>query len=499
MTSTTIPVASLKAAGIEALITARDSGGIPFPYRNNFTAGDRLLSLENEPLIQGYRDYKPRISDSDFVLSFYSTRERLFVPSRYSGTPVLVRWDPAAEISANMLPILYTDYVRVNKALKRKLSLTKAWKNNEVFTGVIDRIVKSDKDTVGFEDFRLQLTKDPNTGESPCFKPTWVKAIFEAMDQSSVNSLLDLNTGCGGVMVGAALSGVNQYVGFQADTDYQRGEISVVDGKDRVLGLDGMAAQLAPDRDFKVHYQDFSPELVKDQLFDIIMTSLPSYNEYDNPTIVKYPSYTEWLAGWLFHNLQTSWLSLKENGYLILHLDDIEGYNLAEPMNLFIEQFLPGSSWKGSVGLENEPIVVGDYGTVSSVWIWQKVTGGLETWGIDRQSRSLQVVYPEISSSLISAYINGVLGMQTGVAKERYESQLGIINNSLQKIISESPSGVQRDQVTKLIRTVFPDPTKLLPFYLSVGAKAIDQWLKGMVRLMTANWNRPKTEGSLAI
>lgn len=500
MAQVRIPVATLKAAGIKALITARDAepSGIPFPHRNKFEAGPRILSLENEPLIQGYRDYKPRFSDSDFSLSFYNTRERLFVPSRYTSQPVLVKWDRDAEISANMLPILYTDYVRVNKALKHRMSLSKAWNDNEVFTGLIDRIVNSGEETIGFEDFRLELTKDPNTGEPPCFKPTWVKAIFETMSQNGAvtvdtNSVLDLNAGCGGVMIGAALFGVNQYTGFQADSDYQLGEISANEGKDRILGLDGAAAQLAPGRDFKVHYQDFDPELVKDQLFDVIMTSLPSYNEYDNPTITEYPGYIQWLVGWLFHNLQTSWLSLKENGYLILQLDDIRGYNLAEPMNLFIEQFLPGSSWKGSIGLENEPQELGGFGTVSSVWIWQKVTGGLQTWGIDRQSRSLQIVYPAISDSLMSAYTNGILKAQTGVAKERYESQLGIINNSLQKIISDSPSGIQRDQVTKLIRTVFPDPAKLLPFYLSVGGKATDRWLTGMVRLMTANWNRPAT------
>jgi len=505
MAQTEISVAQLKAAGLPALISARNSGNIPFPYRNLFKSGDRILSQENEPLIESFNKYRPRINETDFSFDFYNTREGLFVPSRFGSAPKLVRWDPDSEIGANILPILYTDFVRVNKAVKRKLSLTKAWKNDEVFSNLMNRIYDSGKETVRLDDFRIALIEDPNTEEPPCFKPTWVKALFEIIGKSDrefkSRSLLDLSANCGGVMIGAALMGVGQYVGFQPDTDYRTGSLAVNEGRDRILGLDGIASQLAPDKDFKVYYQDFDNELVKDQQFDIIMSSLPRYNElWDNPTIRDYPGYIEWLIGWLFQNLQASWLSLKENGYLILQLDDLDGYNLSEPMNLFIEQFLPGSSWAGSVGLEHEPPfdeLTGKLssikGAISSVWIWQKLSGGLNTWGIDRQTSSLQIVYPTISESWISAYANGILRSQTGAAKERYESQLGIINTSLKKVISDSPIGIQRDQITILIRSAFRDPAALLPIYLSIGTKPFEQWVRGLIKLMTDNWNRPSS------
>ncbi len=497
-----LKVAELKTVPIERLITFRDAAKIPFPYRNKFSAGDYILSLENEELIQAYRDYRPTFSSLDFRLSFYNTREDLYLPARYYELPVLVEWNAKAEISANMLPILYTDYARVSTALKGKLSLTKAWQNNEVFTGLINRIIASEKATVGFEDFRIQLGQDPNTGEIPCFKPTWVKAIFESIttEESTstagsglkVDTLLDLNAGCGGVMIGSALYGVGQYVGFQPEVAFQVGTMSVDQGKDRILGLDGAAAQLAPGRDFKLYYTDFDASVIKDQLFDVIMSSLPSYNEFENPTVIRYSSYPQWMVGWLFQVLQTSWLSLKEGGYLILHLDDPPGYNLAEPMNLFVEQFLPSSSWQGIIGLENEPMALGAAGSISSVWIWQKVNGGLNTWGLSRNVRGLNLIYSDLANFLMRAYMNGTLQAQTGVARERYDSQLGIINNTLQKIISASPGGVQRDQITTLVREVFADPVQLLPFFLSVGEKATTQWLQSMIRLLTANWNRPE-------
>jgi len=504
MAQTEISVAQLKGLGLPAIISHRDAGRIPFPYRNLFGASDRFLSQDNELLIESFKKYTPRINDNDFSFGFYNTREELFVPSRFGGAPKLVRWDLAAEIGANMLPILYTDFVRVNKAVKRKLSLAKAWMDNEVFGNLMSRIYDSGKVTVRLDDFRIALIEDPNTEEPPCFKPTWVKALFEIIRVSDPEfksrSLLDLSTNCGGVMIGAALMGVEQYVGFQPDTDYQAGSILVNEAKDRILGLDGAASQLAPGKDFKVYYQNFDQAIVKDQSFDIIMSSLPRYNEFDNPTVRDYPGYTEWLIGWLFQNLQESWLSLKENGYLILQLDDLVGYNLCEPMNLFIEQFLPGSSWKGSVGLEHEPpspeltgIKSDRKGFISSVWIWQKVSGGLDTWGIDRQRKSLQIIYPAISEIWISAYANGILRAQTGAAGDRYESQLGIINNSLQKVISDSPVGVQRDQITVLVRTAFRDPASLIPIYLSIGTKPFEQWIRGLVKLMTANWNRPSS------
>lgn len=85
----------------------------------------------------------------------------------------------------------------------------------------------------------------------------------------------------------------------------------------------------------------------------------------------------------------------------------------------------------------------------------------------------------------------GVLQAQTGIIKERYLSQLGVIEENLQHVVAKSPEGVQRDQVSTLVKGTFIDPSIILPFYLATGKKITQRWLATMIKMMSFNWDRP--------
>jgi hypothetical protein len=123
----------------------------------------------------------------------------------------------------------------------------------------------------------------------------------------------------------------------------------------------------------RVIYEPFETATIPGGPYDVILSSPPYFTveEYapgqQGQSIVSYPEYNQWMVKFLFTALEKAWTNLKVNGYLILHLGDAKTIITSEATNIFIENYLPGASWEGVIGLQ------GEAGYPRPVWVWKKL------------------------------------------------------------------------------------------------------------------------------
>ena len=93
------------------------------------------------------------------------------------------------------------------------------------------------------------------------------------------------------------------------------------------------------------------------------------------------------MVRFLFVSLEKAWDLLEIGGYLLLHLGDTETIRIAEATNLFIEEYLSGSYWRGVIG------VGGESGFRRPVWVWEK------TSRLSEPLHSMQEYFPTLATA----------------------------------------------------------------------------------------------------
>ncbi len=132
-------------------------------------------------------------------------------------------------------------------------------------------------------------------------------------------------------------------------------------------------------------------------LFDICMTSPPFYiiERYngENQSTDSYPEFAQWMVKFLFKSLQTAWTNLKDGGYLAINIANIRNCDMVGPMQLFIEDFLPRSSWEGIITFSGR----GTQDAPGAVYVWKKALASekITRWN-QRIARSLKQQFPAL-------------------------------------------------------------------------------------------------------
>lgn len=354
---------------------------IEFPYARLFLP--RPMVMFNNFLL-----YEPKISNQRYYLHYYYPYYKLYLPPLFRGQSCLVMDDGNSYLTINGLTDYFTEEVR-NKARKcYDSSIDEAWRNPQFLRQIVGKMRGDGKEELSLEELRrfvYQGAKEPGL-----FRLTWAKGLLYAVLGDSYKDklrMLDISAGWGDRLITAISLGY-EYMGFDPNINLKRGH-------DEIISMFGDVNK------HKVIYRPFEDcELTKDVEYDVILTSPPFfdleiYDKSEGQSNMRYPFYSKWMKEGLFVWLRKAWEVLKEGGYLIIHMGDTSKIKICEPMNLYIEQYLSGSSWEGVIGL------LGSKNRPSPVWVWKKCRDGMRNrWDggefVGGYGRELGKLYPSL-------------------------------------------------------------------------------------------------------
>ena len=232
------------------------------------------------------------------------------------------------------------------------------------------------------------------TSECTQFKVSASKAIIEMLLSlslsldSTLNSnsgrVLDISAGWGDRLISCIASEkVSRYISFDPNTDLKSGH-------DKIMTLfinDNKKTQTQ----YKIIYEGFLESTFLsnngNNTFDLVFTSPPFFDLeiYETKTrkqsidVVKNNSinpkvlFEAWVTQFLFPCLSKAWSHLVIGGYMAIHMSDMRGHQICEPMCLFIISKCPGATYQGTIGIT---------GSVSKktrpVWIFKKMSEDLD-------------------------------------------------------------------------------------------------------------------------
>jgi hypothetical protein len=197
--------------------------------------------------------------------------------------------------------------------------------------------------------------------------------------------MLDISAGWGDRLLTAMACDMD-YLGFDPNIDLEAGHSAMIN-------LFGHPSH------HQVIYEPFEDSHIPPNSFHVIGPMSPPfydreiYSNDKNQSINRYPNFNTWLVQFLFISLRKAWNCLKLDGYFIIHMGDTHEIRICEAMNLFIEEYLPYSSYEGIIS------VVGETNIHRPVWIWKKSTYRQRRWN-PKVERSLLSRYPELASEI---------------------------------------------------------------------------------------------------
>ena len=363
---------------IEFLLQEIKKGSLVFPYR-------RLYSPSPEEIFGRLKRYNPRYETNHYRLYGYFPRFTLFLPPFLSGSPLVAVNSKADLEQIDILPDLFFEDVRIRKSCSGKGGAWSTWIAPEKCRSIVERAIRLPR--INYEELRRIIAMN----EHYQFRATWAKAILSvlirgrnASEDGGRASVLDISANYGEIMFPAMALDCD-YLGFNS-------EPLINDSFDRAI------AQLGNKTKHRVIHSRFE-EIELSQTFDIVFTSIPLF-DYENNA--NFPNVQDWTVEYLFRILLKAWSNLNRGGYLAIHLSDTKRFPVCEAMNLFIEQFLPGSSYEGVIG------IVSEINKPRPVWVWKKDPINRHIWSPPIHKRPFCYLYPELKERIVIAQLSGM-------------------------------------------------------------------------------------------
>lgn len=381
---------------IERLVNEAHNNTMSFPYRSIFCESADVY-------FKRLREYTPTIDTNRYRMFGYSGKHKLFLPPFFQGNPLVIVGSDADLDDIEALPDLFLEDIRVRGCRKGHPSSLEVWRRPELCRPVIARALRLSKVTSKWLRTAIEVhTKEPRT-----FRCTWIKSIFEILigQQQHIASsssywstpllvhprILDLSPGWGECLL-ATLALECTYTGYSDHISCQRGYSGMITmfGNPTYAHMNYAPFEKSNDLgQYDIVY--FRPNIFDEELFI----------DDNNQPYKRYPSYEDWLVSYVFGCLIKAWNQLVENGFLVLALSDSKQYAPCEAINLFIEQFLKGSSYEGIIG------VVGDDKKPHPVWIWKKTNEiTRKIWSPPVSKHAFVAHYPELVSRVLSLQLS---------------------------------------------------------------------------------------------
>ncbi|MDQ3803254.1 MAG: hypothetical protein M3416_05305 [Acidobacteriota bacterium] len=173
---------------------------------------------------------------------------------------------------------------------------------------------------------RRMLKTFSNTAGVSNFRPTAAKAIYEEYSGDG-DRVLDFAAGYGGRLLGC-LPLDRHYVGLDPCQEQVRGLREMVGKLTALVPVRGRAAIR------RACAEDFLPSLAAGS-FALVFSSPPyfdreRYSSEPSQSYLRYPTYEEWLGGFLQPVLRGCRRVLRSGGYLVINIADVNGYRLTD-------------------------------------------------------------------------------------------------------------------------------------------------------------------------
>jgi hypothetical protein len=336
-----------------------------FPWLRDVAASPDVMfkKLQEE-------DYPLEIAP--YRLRSYNSAQQLYLPAQYLGIPVyVVGIGQQDSLSDHFMEDLR---LQVRHGAGNKPPI-------EEWTGTNRKV------------FNTEVMQAKN------FNPFWAKSLLKtllATDKLSKMRWLDISAGWGDRLL-TAMALDMEYLGFDPNAKlfprYQQMLDTLGKPTEQNFYVEYPIPSTQGKYKQKIYQAAFENISMVPESVDVVLTSIPYFNlevyEVDNPeqSINKFPTYEEWMRGFVFVSIESAWQALKIGGYLILHLGDAKNMHLAEPTNLYIEDYCAGAQWQGILAIQ------GTAGYQRPVWVWKKGTVGSK-WKPE-QVRSLAKLYPQ--------------------------------------------------------------------------------------------------------
>lgn len=355
------------------------NGELQFPFRTYFIDPPEVM-------MKRLREFQPKPIWNRYILKSYYPRSnpKLYLPPTFRGDSVYLLGIQNEYDNIDILSDHFIEDVRLRTHRSNTASVIDYWVQPELRSKFLDELLKQER--LDYPTMRNVLYR--MTFESKQFRLTWVKGLYQLVGIKPGSKVLDISAGWGDRLL-AAIANNNEYLGFDPNTELE-------EGHDKIIRMFGDSSK---HRIIYKPFEEVKPEEIGSG-YDLVLSSPPFFdleiypggpNEEKTQSIYKFPDINTWLKGFLFPSIQTAWNALKPGGYLVIHLGDTKELQLAEPFNLFVEEYLPGSSYEGIIG------VSGEEGFARPVWVWRKV-GPNEPRRIWKPQihRSLRNLYPEL-------------------------------------------------------------------------------------------------------
>lgn len=354
------------------LIPRVRSGEIWFPFQKHFMQSPDVL-FENlqktrleiaHPDKYELRSYFPKFKS--YLIYYKNERGKTVSYALFRDQPTVVIGTQGEYNSVDVITDYFVEDIRLKtRRYDQQYSILESWEIDSYLEKILDEALKagdiSPKTLRSAIYYAIQ--------EAGTFNPSKARGLLEAVMGANLKDKkwLDISAGWGDRLI-AAMSLDMIYTGYDPNIELKKGH-------------DEMITRFGNPERHKVIYQPFEKAELVDNFYDVVLTSPPFFDveEYaegqEGQSIVSYPDFTMWTVHFLFAALIKAWNALKEDGYLILHLADANNQkdasrslNICETTMIFIENYLPGASWEGILGLS------GESGYFRPVFIFKKIS-----------------------------------------------------------------------------------------------------------------------------
>jgi hypothetical protein len=336
---------------IEELLGLVKKNIIKFPY-------NKFLIKNPEFLFENLKYANLVVSQEQYKLYSYNPKYKSFLPALFRGEPTSIVSDINYYEHIDILSDYFMEEIRLKTKRNNILySVDEAWHQEKFLKKIFRQLLQ--KNRITNRVLRDIITQ--NIAENKLFNPTWAKALLKTVIGNNLKNKkwLDISAGWGDRLL-TAMALDMEYHGFDPNID-------LLDGHCQMINMFGNKKKHI------IYYKPFEKAILPNVKYDVIFTSPPYFNlevyapNQKGQSIVDYPNFDDWMVQFMFASLFKAWNHLKIGGFLILHLGDTKELHLAEPTNIFIQNFLPFASWEGIIGIK------GMSGYNRPVWVWKKV------------------------------------------------------------------------------------------------------------------------------
>jgi len=442
--------------GARKLIPLVRNNTIWFPFH-------RYTSLPPKILFKNLSNINLKVQHEKYQLRSYHPPNGFYFPPLFRGKPTTIMNDVNNFNDADILSDYFIEEIRLkSRRYDQIYSILECWEVDNCLELILSAALKVNNFITP------SLLRDAiydRIQETGTFSPTRARALIKLVlgENTKNKKWLDISAGWGDRLL-AAMSLDMIYTGFDPNIELKKGHTEMIEMISLIKSTDLNQRN-------KIYYEPFEKAEIPDGPYDVILTSPPFFDveKYsvgqENQSISNYPGFNDWLVNFLFASLIKAWDSLKEGGFLLLHIGDTTMLNFSETTNIFMENNLPGASWEGIVGIS------GEAKNYRPVWCYKKLSrhAKLQKWGSG--IRKLYQYYPEISKEVTKFY-----SKKFTIADKTYEINDEKIRSVKNKLYEYYPSYIEEIND-------FLDDLVLSSIIEELGIDNAIKWCVAMIKL----------------